>query len=143
MNAPAPLTRHFTVEEANRTLPLVRMIVRDIVELHADVQRRRERLQVLLEKRIPGREDDLYTEEVGEMEKSLDSDLARLQEFANELAEIGAELKDPATGLIDFPTLVDDRDAWLCWKLGEDSIEFWHDLQSGFAGRQRIQFETE
>jgi hypothetical protein len=119
------------------------MIVRDIVELHADVQRRRERLERLLERRGPGREDDLYSEEVDEMEKGLDADLERLRGFGDELAEIGAELKDPAAGLIDFPTLVDDRDAWLCWKLGEDSIEFWHDLQSGFAGRQPIPFETE
>ena len=143
MNAPAPLTKHFTVEEANRTLPLVRMIVRDIVELHADVQRRRERLQALLDKHGPARESDLYSEEVDAMQKELDSHIVRLQGFVDELAEIGAELKDPTSGLVDFPTLVDDRNAYLCWKLGEESIEFWHDLQSGFAGRQPIQFETE
>jgi hypothetical protein len=138
MSAPVPLTKHFTLEEANRTLPLVRMIVRDIVELHADVHRRRQRLQDLRHGRAPGREGDPYSEEVEEMERELDSDLERLQGYADELAGIGAELKDPTSGLVDFPTLIDDREAYLCWKLGEDTIGFWHDLQSGFAGRQPI-----
>lgn len=143
MTAPVPLTKHFTVEEANRTLPLVRMIVRDIVELHADIQRRRERLRALQNRRGEVREDDPYGEEVREMEKELDADVGRLQEFVDELAEIGAELKDPGQGLVDFPTIIDDRDACLCWKPGEESIGYWHDLHSGFAGRQPLQPESE
>jgi hypothetical protein len=138
MNAPAPPTRHFTVDEANRTLPLVRMIVRDIVELHADVQRRRERMRALRD-----RARDHDTREVREMEQDLDADLARLQELVEELAEIGAELKDPETGAVHFPTIIDDRDACLCWEVGEESITFWHDLQSGASGRQPLPSQSE
>lgn len=138
MSSPVPLTKHFTLEEANRTLPLVRMIVRDIVELHADVQQRRQRLQQLLHEPDSEAKGGLSTEDVEEMERELDADLERLQGFIDELAGIGAELKDAASGLVDFPTLIDDREAYLCWKPGEDTIGFWHDLQSGFAGRQPI-----
>lgn len=142
MTIPAPVARRFTVEEADRTLPLVRMIVRDIVDLYADVQRRRERLEALLDRRGPARERGPYAEEVQEMENELDADLARLQEFVDELTRIGAELKDPAVGLVDFPAVVGGRDACLCWKLGEDSVAYWHDPESGFAGRQPLRGEA-
>ena len=47
-------------------------------------------------------------------------------------------LRDIQTGLIDFPALVSGRQVCLCWRLGEDSVEWWHELSSGFAGRRRI-----
>jgi hypothetical protein len=51
---------------------------------------------------------------------------------------LGAELKDPRVGLIDFLAQVDGRDVYLCWKLGEDEIAYWHELEAGFAGRQSL-----
>ena len=48
------------------------------------------------------------------------------------------ELKDPNIGLCDFPTLIEGREAYLCWKLGEPEVGFWHDLHAGFQGRQAI-----
>ena len=58
--------------------------------------------------------------------------------FATELVELGIELKDPNIGLIDFPTLVDGREAYLCWKLGEPEVGFWHELAAGVQGRQSV-----
>ena len=52
--------------------------------------------------------------------------------------ELGVELKDPAVGLIDFPSLRDDRVVYLCWRLGETAIEYWHETNTGFAGRQPL-----
>lgn len=140
MTASAPATKYFTLEDANRTLPLVRMVVRDIVELFPDVQRRRERLEGLLSRsrRKSRREDDPYTEEVRQMESELELDEQRLRGYLEELAEIGAELKDPAVGLIDFPAFVEGREVCLCWKLGEEEIAYWHELATGFAGRQPV-----
>jgi hypothetical protein len=143
MTASAPVARLFTVAEANRTLPLVRMIVRDIVELFPDVARRRERLADLQSKRRTKPSDDPYTDEVRQMEAELEVDEERLRSYAAELAEIGAELKDPLAGLIDFPALIDGREAYLCWKLDEPQIGFWHGLDSGFAGRQPLPEDDE
>jgi hypothetical protein len=54
------------------------------------------------------------------------------------LDELDIVLRDIATGLIDFPALVNGRQVWLCWRLGEDEIGWWHELTAGVAGRQRI-----
>ncbi len=61
-----------------------------------------------------------------------------LRAAIEELQEAGCELKDPDTGLIDFLSLRDEREVYLCWRLGEDRIRFWHDLDTGFAGRQPL-----
>ncbi len=132
--------RFFSVAEANQRLPLVRAIVDDIVTLFADVQERRERLTTLVQRDATGtkRQASPYTEELEQMDAEIRADIERLNGFAHELAELGVELKDPNIGLCDFPTLVDDREACLCWKLGEPSVDFWHDLKSGFSGRQSV-----
>jgi hypothetical protein len=52
--------------------------------------------------------------------------------------ELGVELKDPALGLIDFPSVRDDKIVYLCWRLGELNIAYWHDTDTGFAGRQPL-----
>ncbi len=140
MNASASTVRHFTIEEANRTLPLVRMIVRDIVELFPDVQRRRERLDDLQAKsrRRSPRPGDLHAEELEQMERELEADEARLRGYLRELSDLGPELKDPFVGLVDFPCFVQGRDVSLCWKLGEDEIAHWHEADEGFGGRRPV-----
>ena len=130
----------FSVTEANQRLPLVRAIVDDIVTLFADVQARRERLAELAQRDATGskRQASPYTEELEQMDAEIRTDIDRLNGFAHELADLGVELKDPNTGLCDFPTLVDDREACLCWKLGEPAVDYWHDLHSGFQGRRSV-----
>ena len=140
MTIPAPPVRHFTVEDANRTLPLVRMIVQDIVELYNDLDRRRDRL-VALRSRTGSktrRADDPYESEIIQMELELESDVERLSGFIDELRKLGVELKDPAIGLVDFPAVIGGRDVYLCWRLGETSVGFWHDLEAGIAGRRAL-----
>jgi|SRR5579864_712320 len=55
-----------------------------------------------------------------------------------EIEAIGVQVKDLDTGLLDFPCIVDDQVILLCWKLGEEKIEYWHGLEEGFRGRKRI-----
>lgn len=62
-----------------------------------------------------------------------------LRERLGELTELGIELKDPSTGLIDFRSQRDGRIVYLCWRLGEPRIDWWHDLEAGFAGRQPLE----
>lgn len=132
--------KHYTLEEANRTLPLVKVIVKDIVELYQDVHDRRERLAKI--RQLPGNdsrdEDSFYSEELEDIEREIDKDIDRLKNFADELHKLGVELKDPIVGLIDFRCFMDDKEVFLCWKLGEDEIAFWHELDSGFHGRQSL-----
>lgn len=64
--------------------------------------------------------------------------LMHLQSAVERLAAKGIRVKDPARGLVDFPALRAGREVWLCWKVGEPSIEHWHERDAGFAGRQPI-----
>ena len=124
----------FTVEEANQRLPLVKVIVKDIVTLFTDLHDRKERLTELRNRS----EQSEYRDEVESMESELQADIVTLDTFVAELADLGVELKDPVTGLVDFRTLVDGREAYLCWKLDEEEILWWHELDSGFSGRRPV-----
>jgi hypothetical protein len=122
--APTP-PRRFTLEQANRALPLVRRIVKDIVATHDQAAHlQAEALTGLAKPEVHAQLRDL---------------LQRLQEFAAELAEIGCDLKDPAIGLIDFLARHENRDICLCWKLDEPAITHWHEVTAGYAGRQPVE----
>jgi hypothetical protein len=132
--------KHFTVEEANQTLPLVRAIVTDIVGQFRDVHDRKERLSQI--RRPTGKAarevPNVYSEEVQQIEEELEKDVARLQEYVDELQSLGVEFKDFVRGLVDFPAVIDGREAYLCWQLGEPEVAYWHDLDAGFQGRQSL-----
>lgn len=132
-----PKKKYYSVAEANSALPLVRSIVRDITELARSLRERQERLSRL----HPGERFSLgaaYQEEVQQVKQEMERDQERMSEYEAELRNLGVELKDYYTGLIDFPGRIDGRDVYLCWRLGESEVGFWHDLEAGFAGRQKI-----
>ena len=64
--------------------------------------------------------------------------LADVQELLSEFFRREIQIKDLDRGLIDFPAIVGDKEVFLCWEQGEENIEFWHDLDSGYAGRERL-----
>jgi hypothetical protein len=127
----------FTPEQANAALPLVRAIVKDLSELSREVIERRERLGMLLDGRQHGPRD-LYAEELTQIEQELEKDTERLQEYVDELRQIGVDPKNGPDGLVDFPAMMDGRPVYLCWKLGEPEVLHWHDLEAGFRGRQLL-----
>lgn len=122
--------RRFTLELANRSLPLVKRIVADIVHTHADAAKARQDLerQPLA---VKGRQ-------VQEAQARLEASLTRLEDYLDELSEVGCELKDFQMGLIDFVGRHQGRDVCLCWKLGEEKVTHWHELDAGYAGRQLV-----
>lgn len=140
MNAQVTRSKHFTVTAANRTLPLVRAIVADIVTLYREVHDRQTRLAAMKRGRTKSstRQDDPYREEVEQVQRELDREIERLQGYVHELQELGVELKDPATGLVDFPTQMDGQDAFLCWQPDEKEVGFWHTREDGFAARRPL-----
>lgn len=127
----------FTVEQANAALPLVRAITADLAQLSRDVIERRERLSTLLAGRERGSRD-LYGEELAHVEAELEKDSERLQEYVEELRDLGVDPKNGPEGLVDFPAMLDGKPVYLCWKLGEPEVLFWHDLDAGFRGRQPL-----
>ena len=124
----------FTVESANRTLPLIRKIVADIVRNYATWEERVQELEVL--------NAGARSEETDARTVVLEREIARLaadvQGCLRELKELGVEFKGYDTGLIDFPSEMGDRRVYLCWRLGEPSVAYWHEIDAGFAGRQPL-----
>jgi hypothetical protein len=120
--------RHFTLVEANRTLPLVRRIVKDVVETHG----RARELHAMLDTRLSRTQRE-------QVEHDLDQTVQRLQALVDELTEVGAEIKDYRLGLVDFITRHQGRDVCLCWRQGEGDIAYWHELDGGFQGRQPVE----
>lgn len=126
--------QQFTVEQANRTLPLVRRIVEDIVREH----RRWEDAIVQLDLLLSGVTAQVQDPQAVALERQIQAIAREIDGFQRELESLGIQLKDRRTGLIDFPSELDGRTVLLCWRLGEPSVQFWHDVDSGFAGRQPL-----
>ena len=122
----------FTVEEANRLLPMVRPKLEKIRAQYAVLAKFRESAQtaaVSAEQGGGGMEGGSNYVRV----------LYEIGKLTTELHETGIQLKDYTRGLIDFPCLREGRVVLLCWQLGEDEkIEWWHEVEAGFSGRQRL-----
>jgi hypothetical protein len=135
-NKPVPGKKYYTVTEANAALPLVRAIVRDLTTLAHELQERAERQRRLQQgQRGNG---DMYAEEEEYIREELERGQERMREYIEELNRLGIELKDFYTGLIDFPCWKGNREVYLCWRLGEPEVGWWHEIADGFAGRQKI-----
>lgn len=126
--------KFFSLEAANRTLPLVRRIVRDIVTAYPDFQRRLEALHSLAASpHAPDARQRLET-----LRLEIDRDARLINGFIQELHQIGCLFKGFEEGLVDFYSLYRGRPILLCWKLGEERIAHWHEVDAGFAGRQPL-----
>ncbi len=115
--------KYFTPKEAKRTLPLVRNIVKDILN------------NVFQIRTIA---DSLAGEIEGNLEiKKLTNEI---NYYMNELEEIGCSYKDWnfSVGLVDFPALINGREVFLCWRSDEEYIKYYHGIDEGYAGRKLI-----
>jgi hypothetical protein len=122
----------FTVDEANRLLPAVEPILMQIRSCHLKVQSFRENAAAAAESAELGG---------GGMEGGSNyvQALIDLSKQAIKIDEMGVQIKDFARGLIDFPSQREDRVVLLCWQLDDGpQIEWWHELEGGFGGRQRL-----
>jgi hypothetical protein len=128
--------KYFTVAEANATLPYVRSIVRDITGLANQLRERQEQLTRL---QSGGSLSAAHREELEQIVAELERGQQRMGEYRDELVRLGVELKDYFLGLIDFPSQYDGRVVYLCWRLDEPEVAFWHELDAGFGGRQKLE----
>jgi hypothetical protein len=123
--------RYFTPQEANAALDLIRPLVEEIQAIRKAVLERSPDLWPALERSAGNGGSSTLSRLAQEFE--------RLDQLVHAILEAGAEIKDLSTGLLDFPAWRADHAVYLCWKRGEQAIEFWHEIEAGFAGRQPIE----
>jgi hypothetical protein len=132
------MPRYFTLEQAERNLPEVERLLRDALYHKSEAQKAHDELEGQTQRiRMSGgvRVDH---GKLLDMQSRRDSSTSALQKALEGVTELGAQVKDLDIGLIDFPTLFDEREVCLCWKLGEKSIAYWHSTEDGFRGRKPI-----
>jgi len=132
--------RLFTVDEANRILPLVRPIVRDLLAMHTEWRHAVERFELAIatDPGAPVQDEPAEPPDAVAARLEAEAHAVRIQELMSELAALGCAFKGFEGGLVDFLSLRDDRPVYLCWKHGEDSVSHWHDIDGGFGGRHPI-----
>jgi hypothetical protein len=121
--------KHYTREEANALLPQIREWLKELSGRRERLSRQDEAVASLMKSG-----EDRGGATVNNWLRELAAIKTVLREF--ETREI--QIKDLDRGLIDFPALREGREVFLCWEQGEDDIEFWHDLDAGYAGREPL-----
>jgi len=124
------MPRYFTLEQANEALVMLKPLVGKILEIRQSILDRQPEIWPALQK-AAGNGGSQAASQVA-------LEFAVLDELVRQVQATGVLLKDLNQGLLDFPCLRDGREVYLCWRYGEDSVEFWHEMDAGFAGRQRL-----
>jgi hypothetical protein len=124
----------FTVEQANRTLPLVRKIVEDVRQHHQLWREKILELDLIASTSRAGESRD----RAEELERDAQALAREIDGFQHELEVLGIILKDRRLGLVDFPSEMNGRPILLSWRLGEPEVQFWYDPDVGYAGRQPL-----
>jgi hypothetical protein len=125
------MPRYFTLEEANNTLEEIRPMMDEIQSIRQAILENQPEAWPAVE-RAAGNG--------GSHSASLLAlDFGRLDDLVHEIMDTGVLIKDLDTGLVDFPALRNGQEVYLCWQYGEPRIDFWHEIEAGFAGRQPIE----
>jgi len=127
--------RIFTLEEAERTLPLLRRILTDLRAEYRTWQDAGADYELLT---AGARAERGESEELLVARRAMTDSADRISGYLDEIAAIGCLFKGFDAGLVDFYTLREDRLVFLCWRVDEDHITHWHDVESGYAGRQPV-----
>ena len=120
---------HYTLEQARALLPSVRLWLSDLESSQKLLYSLDQRVAALL-----ARGDDAGGDPVNKLIKTL----AHCQQILREFRRRQIQVKDLRRGLLDFPSLREGREVFLCWEKDEEDIEFWHDLETGYGGRERL-----
>lgn len=130
--------RRFTPEEANAMLPRLQRDMKRIGELLAIAREKHREKQLI--KAVGHRPDGslIMLADYQEAERLLNEAVREIDDLIEAIHEEGALVKDLERGLVDFPAVLHGKDVLLCWQLGEERVEYFHDYTSGYAGRKRI-----
>ena len=120
---------HFTRDEARALLPQVRAWLEKLNQSRRSLQKTDQRITQLL-----AAGDDVG----GELANNQVKILAEIKSLLREFEQREIQIKDLERGLIDFPAIIGGREVFFCWESDDDDIEYWHDLDSGYAGREKL-----
>ena len=116
-------TKYFTPDEARKTLPLVKQIVRDILNKGFEIKQITDKISGPIE-----------------INSTLTNLIDQVDSYINELIELGCYYKDWnfTIGLVDFPSIIDGEEVYLCWRSDEDDITYYHSIADGYSSRKKL-----
>ena len=121
--------KHYTREEATALLPQIREWLQRLNELRQQLEKADKRVGSMMRSG-----DDIGGDQVNRWIHIM----AQMQELLLEFQRREIQVKDMERGLVDFPAIIGGREVFLCWEQDEDDVEFWHDLDTGYSGRERL-----
>ena len=122
--------RYFTLEQAQAALDIIRPLVAEVMEIRQSILDREPEVWPIVAKAAGNGGSKIASQ--------LAQEFGRLDQALRAILATGALLKDINLGLVDFPSLQAGREVYLCWKYGEETISFWHEIDGGFSGRQPL-----
>lgn len=123
-------TRYFTVDQANALLPEIKPLMAALLERRAKIVGSRHEITGILE--------DLNSNMGSPAASAMALDFVAIERLLARIRAYGCQVKDLNVGLLDFLAEIDGREVYLCWRFGEERIEHYHDLHTGFMSRQRL-----
>ena len=124
------MTHYFTLAEANAALQIIRPLMEKIQAIRKNILAQKPEVWPVVEKAAGNGGSKAAS--------LLMVDFEQLDQYVHQIQAAGAMLKDINLGLLDFSAWRDDHEVYLCWKYGEQNIEYWHEIEAGFAGRRSI-----
>ncbi len=128
--------QRFTPEEANALLPRLSDILLQMQESKVKHDQLQEKAAEYAQRMSSN--GHVIEKELNETRQELEQAAAALNSLIERVRELGCEVKDIEQGLVDFRTVREGREVYLCWKLGEPDVRWWHELETGFAGRRPL-----
>jgi hypothetical protein len=125
------MTHYFTIDEANAALAIIRPWLEEILLIREEILQQKPETWPIIQKAAGNGG--------GAAASKLAQKFDRLDGLVHHIQDTGVLIKDLNTGLLDFPALRNGHEVYLCWRWGEGDIAFWHEVDSGFAGRQPIE----
>ena len=132
------MSKIFTLQEAERLVPIVKEWLQRAIESKSEVETVERELQGISKRINLLGGSKINPAAVLELKRATDEAPRTLRDVVGQIEASGCLVKDLDSGLVDFPALLGDEEVYLCWKLGEDSISYWHRVEEGFAGRKPI-----
>lgn len=132
------MSRRFTLAEAQTLIPRVERMLRQAIEIKSSYDEAEKEIQNLQERVMLMGGITVDRASAVEARTQRDGAAAQLRSAIEQVQEVGCLIKDLDIGLIDFPTTYRGNEVYLCWKLGEGAIEYWHGVDEGFRGRKKI-----
>jgi hypothetical protein len=132
------MSKRFNLAEAQRLIPRVERLMRDALARKEEYQEAERVIQSFAERVMMMGGMNVDRDRAREARQRRDSAAQNLRDTIESLQQLGCVVKDLDIGLVDFPTRFRGVDVYLCWKMGERAIEFWHGMDEGFRGRKAI-----